>query len=300
MKNVGIQHACSEDWNKMTPTEKGAFCQKCAKQVYDFTNKSTNEIKFTLLELRDQEICGRMTLDQERILNAEFEHWIQENKTNFQRLFLTALVIVFGLTLFSCEDERDQRKISDAQTALARIIEEKEAPKEETPTKRVEYAVAPPEIVELEEPIYEVIEEVTEKEILLDDVVITAPYGYEGGYVTSGIMIHDRSYYNYLTETTPTIETDENGVPYPTEFKALAFPNPAVESTTLEIQAPHKERMEINLYDMSGKLIREVYSGKISRGTFQQFIDLNDLTPGLYLVIIQSKDFKETVRVVKN
>jgi hypothetical protein len=299
MKNVGIQHACSEDWNKMTPTEKGAFCQKCAKQVYDFTNKSTNDIKLTLLELKGQEICGRMTLSQERALNAEFEQWMEENKTNFQRLFITALLIVFGLALFSCEDERDQRKISDTQTALARIIEEKEVQKEETPTKVAEYIVAPPEIVELVEPVYEVPDVVTFEETL-DNVVISAPYRDEHSYVTSGVMIADRSYYNYLTETTPTVETDENGVPYPTEFKALAFPNPAVESTTLEIQAPQKERMEINLYDTSGKLIREIYSGKISKGTFRQFIDLNDLNSGLYLVIIQSKDFKETVRVVKN
>lgn len=298
MKNVGIQHACSEDWNKMTPTEKGAFCQKCAKQVYDFTNKSTGEIKLTLLELEGQEICGRMTLSQERQLNAEFEQWVNENKTNFQRLFITALLIVFGLALFSCEDEQDQRKITETQTALARIIEEKEAPEEVTRVKAIEF-IAPPEIAELAEPepVYEVIELVTEEEIQLDDVVIN---GYEESYVTSGVMIADRSYYNYLTETTPAVETDENGVPYPTEFKALAFPNPAIESTTLEIQAPNKERMEINLYDTSGKLIREVYSGKISRGTFRQFIDLNNLTPGLYLVIIQSRDFKETVRVVKN
>jgi len=294
MKNVGIQHACSEDWNKMTPTEKGAFCQKCAKQVYDFTSKSTNEIKLTLLELKGQEICGRMTLSQERALNAEFEQWMEENKTNFQRLFITALLIVFGLALFSCEDERDQRKITETQTALARIIEVKETPKEEIPTKAVEFIV--PEVVELELPEPAYLEVVTEEEIPLDDVIIHG----EETYVTSGVMIADRSYYNYLTETTPAVETDENGVPYPTEFKALAFPNPAVESTTLEIQAPSKERMEINLYDTSGKLIREIYSGKISRGTFRQFIDLNDLNSGLYLVIIQSRDFKETVRVVKN
>jgi hypothetical protein len=299
MKNVGIQHACSEDWNKMTPTEKGAFCQKCAKQVYDFTTKSPHEIKLTLLKLKGQEICGRMTLTQERLLNAEFEQWMEENKTNFQRLFITALLIVFGLALFSCEDERDQRKISDAQTALAQIIEEKEAPKEEKPSKVVEF-ITPPEIVELVEPVYEVPEAVTVEEIPLDDVVISAPYKEKREYVTSGVMIADRSYYNYLAETTPIVETDENGVPYPIEFKALAFPNPAVENTTLEIQAPKKERLEINLYDTGGKFIREVYSGEISRGTFRQLIDLNDLNSGLYLIIIQSKDFKETVHIVKN
>lgn len=302
MKNVGIQHACSEDWNKMTPTEKGAFCQKCAKQVYDFTNKSTDEIKLTLMELKGQEICGRMTFAQESALNLEFEAWVLKNKTNFQHLFITALLIVFGLALFSCEDERDQRKITETQTALAQIIEEKQIPKEETPTKVIEFST-PSKKAELVDPVYEVVEEeeVFMEEIQLEDIVITSSlYEYEGESISVGVMVLNRNYSNYLTDTTPVIETDENGVPYPTEFKAFAFPNPAVENTALEIQAPHSEQMEIKLYDTGGKWIKEIYSGKTPKGTVRQVIDLNDLNSGIYLVIIQSKDFKKTVRVVKN
>lgn len=301
MKNVGIQHACSEDWNKMTPTDKGAFCRKCAKQVYDFTNKPATEIKQILLELKDQEICGRMTFAQEKALNLEFEEWIQANRSNFQRLFITALLIVFGLTLFSCEDERDQHKIANAQTALTRALEAaqqtpaKEVPVE-TPLIFIPPNIVPVEIVSVapdpEIPYLEIEEE-------LDEVQIIG-YEDEQSYVTSGVMVMHNDYRNYLEKTTPAIETDENGIPYPTEFKALAFPNPAVENTTLEIQSPHKERMDINLYDTSGKLIREIHSGKIPKGTFRQSIDLNDLNSGVYLVIIQSRNFKETVRIVKN
>lgn len=43
MKNVTIENACSEKWNEMAPTDKGAYCQVCATNVVDFTNKSSLE-----------------------------------------------------------------------------------------------------------------------------------------------------------------------------------------------------------------------------------------------------------------
>jgi hypothetical protein len=290
MKNVGIQKACSEDWSKMTPTEKGAFCNSCAKQVYDFTNKSNNEIKSTLLELQGQSICGRMTIKQELELNAEFDAWVRRNKTNFQHLFIAALMIVFGLTLFSCEDERDQQKIVAAQVAVKHIIEEKETPKE------IQTVTTPLPPLEIAAPYEEVAEEfiVIEYDSIIKEMEEVEISAYRNEYVTSGVMINTREYIESIQPLVP--ESSEE----PTEFKAIVFPNPAVESTTLELQFPEKESTEINLFDLSGKLIREIHSGKISRGTFQKEIDLSNLPAGIYLVVIQSKKFQEAVRIVKN
>lgn len=294
MKNIGIEKPCSENWNKMTPTEKGAFCQKCAKQVHDFSNRSVNEIKQTLLELSGQSVCARMTTRQDEELNAEFKIWIAQKKRNPQQLFIAALLIVFGLTLFSCEDERDQKQIETVQQIAYHIATNETAKLEPIIINEEVIAVpTPPEIVEMDYimgamPV-EFVQALPPEEVeVIEEPVILGGIGSSISYLT------------FLEETTTTVELDENGVPYPTEFKALAFPNPAIESTTLEIQAPEKERMDINLYDTSGKLIREIHSGKIPRGTFRQLIDLNDLNSGLYLIIIQSKDFKETVRIVKN
>ena len=36
MKNNWINDTCSEKWYEMNPTQKGAFCQKYANEVYDF------------------------------------------------------------------------------------------------------------------------------------------------------------------------------------------------------------------------------------------------------------------------
>lgn len=297
MRNFGIETPCSEDWNKMNHNEKGAFCQLCTKQVHDFSYKSSNEIKLALLELSGQSICTRMTVSQENELNAEFKIWLAQKRRNPQQLFIAALLIVFGLTLFSCEDERDQRQIESVQQ-IARSIASNELTKLESAPVEDQVVLVPPipeEIVVAESYIMGAMPvEFAQEPTPIEEVEIIAQEYHVMGGASSVISIQRE----FLEQT--SIELDENGIPYPTEFKALAFPNPAVESTTLEIQAPQKERMEINLYDTSGKLIREIHSGKISRGTFQQQIDLNDLNSGLYLIIIQSKDFKETVRVVKN
>lgn len=297
MKKFGIETPCSEDWNGMTPSEKGAFCQKCAKHVHDFSTKSVHEIKSTLLELSGQSVCVRMTNRQENELNAEFKLWLSRKKRNPQQLFIAALLIVFGLALFSCEDERDQRKIETVQQIAYNIASDQADKMESAPVSdSIIPAPVLPEIVQAEEyyimgamPVEFVQAPPQEPKV---EEIIEEP-------LVGGIGLSYASR-DFLRETTPEVELDENGVPYPTEFKALAFPNPAMESTTLEIQAPEKERMDIRLYDASGKFIREIESGKVSRGTFRQQIDLNDLNSGLYLIIIQSKKFKETVRVVKN
>lgn len=299
MKTFGIQTPCTEDWNGMTPSEKGAFCQKCAKHVLDFSTKSVHEIKSTLLELSDQSLCVRMTTSQEDQLNAEFKAWLSYKKSNPQHLFITALLIVFGLSLFSCEDEKDQRSIESVRQIAYHIAADQTTKMDHTVNTSM---FITPEILDQEENNAMDSVLVDETEIVsiereMEEVEITAPEDKVAIIMGASysIICVDRE---FLEQT--VVELDENGVPYPTEFKALTFPNPAVESTTLEIQAPEKERMDIRLYDVSGKFIREIHSGEVSRGTFRRQIDLNDLNSGSYLIIIQSKAFKETVRIIKN
>jgi hypothetical protein len=92
---------------------------------------------------------------------------------------------------------------------------------------------------------------------------------------------------------------DANGNPIPTLFSAIAYPNPAVESSTLKLGIPTAIDANIQLFSSQGQFIQPIFSGKIERGTFEKAMDLTNLSPGIYLVVIQSKTFKETVRVVK-
>ena len=54
-----IPKPCQENWEAMTITERGRFCQNCQKQVMDFSGKNKGEIIKTLLHINGP-VCGRI------------------------------------------------------------------------------------------------------------------------------------------------------------------------------------------------------------------------------------------------
>ena len=60
---ITIPEPCNEDWNKMTPTEKGAFCSSCSKEVKDFTKSSDQEI-LNVIKNSKNSICGHISTKQ--------------------------------------------------------------------------------------------------------------------------------------------------------------------------------------------------------------------------------------------
>jgi len=56
---LSIPKPCHENWNEMTPTEKGRFCGSCQKEVTDFTNMTKIEIKEFFMNKASESACGR-------------------------------------------------------------------------------------------------------------------------------------------------------------------------------------------------------------------------------------------------
>lgn len=71
MKNIQIPNPCSENWEIMSPQEKGRFCSVCSKCVIDFTHKQPEEINQIFIENRNTSICGRF-----------YSHQLSDNKAN--------------------------------------------------------------------------------------------------------------------------------------------------------------------------------------------------------------------------
>lgn len=74
---ITIPEPCNEDWSQMTPTQKGAFCKSCAKEVTDFTTTSKSELARKIKH--GQNLCGRFKASQ---LNTALP---SVTRTNFQR-----------------------------------------------------------------------------------------------------------------------------------------------------------------------------------------------------------------------
>ena len=301
MKNVKIENACSENWNEMAPTEKGAFCQVCATNVIDFTNKSSLEIKQLLLANSGNSVCGRIKEQQLEQLNTEFELWKMNSNQSIQRAMMFSLLVVFGLTLFSCTNEKDKQAIQALQASVSHVIGTNDAAI--TPIANVSQTSVTselPQLIHFEERSiackcdYDVNPPIPEPEVILEAVMIE-----EREAIFLGGMGYTVSYVDFLEETIQPIEYDENGLALPTELTAKAYPNPTADFTTLELGLPEKERAEIAVYDMSGKLLQTIHDGKIERGTSSYSIDLSEYVTGMYLITIRSKKFNETVRVSK-
>ena len=100
---ISIPKPCHENWNTMTPREKGRFCNSCAKTVLDFTKKSTEEIKDYLVENKNQRVCGHFYKKQLDTITIEIPQTTFQQQLSFQKLFVLALLFVMGTTLFSCQ-----------------------------------------------------------------------------------------------------------------------------------------------------------------------------------------------------
>jgi hypothetical protein len=61
------------------------------------------------------------------------------------------------------------------------------------------------------------------------------------------------------------------------------FPNPTHGIQTLSIISEKPQNLDVRIYDVTGRMVKEVYSGKIGQGKEAFTANLQDLTPGVYL-----------------
>jgi len=97
---IEITNPCHENWDAMTPNEKGAFCLSCQKNVIDFTKKTIDDIKdyFNALPITEK-VCGRFKENQ--LQEITFDHFFEQFK-GWKLMKKVALVVffVFGMSLF--------------------------------------------------------------------------------------------------------------------------------------------------------------------------------------------------------
>lgn len=114
---ISIPKPCSEDWSKMTPTERGRFCAMCTKEVVDFTKISDAQLVKYLSQSKNS-ICGHIRQNQ---LNRTIEA-LNEPKSQIQyrpwfERVLAATVFLFTLGSVKGQSQPSVNEVSQNQVA---------------------------------------------------------------------------------------------------------------------------------------------------------------------------------------
>ena len=98
---ISIPKPCHENWNGMSPQEKGRFCQVCSKTVVDFTSLSDEQVKNYFLQQAGQKTCGRFRSGQLTNTDNVLPRLLQSS-IPFWKKFLAIVLILFGSLLTAC------------------------------------------------------------------------------------------------------------------------------------------------------------------------------------------------------
>ena len=71
-------------------------------------------------------------------------------------------------------------------------------------------------------------------------------------------------------------------IPIPSFVLSQNFPNPANPSTDISFSIPTKTRVQINLYSVSGELVKEILNEEKVKGIYNENVDLSNLATGVY------------------
>jgi hypothetical protein len=84
-----------------------------------------------------------------------------------------------------------------------------------------------------------------------------------------------------------------------TTNEVTAYPNPTVGETTIEFDVKINGNFVIQISDLNGKLIMEVYNGDLNEGRQNFQVDLNEFENGLYIISIKSKFQYQAIKIQK-
>jgi hypothetical protein len=146
-----IPEPCTENWEEMTPQENGRFCLSCSKTVVDFTSMLPNEVQHFFIQNQNQNICGRFKNSQLDSITIQIPSQVLYSQIHYHKIFLLALFIAMGTTLFSCQDKDGNKK----QIASIEVVDNTEPNQDESEapsvcyghqfeSKRVKHAEEPP------------------------------------------------------------------------------------------------------------------------------------------------------------
>lgn len=115
--NLTIPTPCHENWDKMTPVEKGRFCGSCQKQVVDFTVMTDQELVQYFKKPSAGSVCGRFMTDQ---LHREIE--LPKKRIPWLKYFFQMALPALFFTKASAQQTRTSKSaVNDTDTTNMKV-----------------------------------------------------------------------------------------------------------------------------------------------------------------------------------
>lgn len=115
---ISIPEPCHEDWGKMTPTQCGAFCNACRKEVVDFSQMSEAEI-VERLSTASGKVCGRIAADK---LDRELVKYEPDAAWYSWKKWAVAAGVLLGINQAKAEEVFAGDTVSRSTVDTARIL----------------------------------------------------------------------------------------------------------------------------------------------------------------------------------
>lgn len=131
MSHLAIPEPCHEDWGNMTPEQQGRFCDKCCKVVMDFTTMPTEDVIRFISDRSSEKICGRFRSDQ--VSPPPVFEKKNFSFTGRMKVFLAALVMVFGTALFTGCGLTGSTRMQEKEQPMGTVAYQPEKPALDSP-----------------------------------------------------------------------------------------------------------------------------------------------------------------------
>lgn len=90
-----------------------------------------------------------------------------------------------------------------------------------------------------------------------------------------------------------------NETKFASEFKLYDnFPNPFNPTTTIKFSVKQYSPVSIKLYDITGKLIKEIYNGNLNSGLYSILLNASDLNSGIYFINFIAGNYTENKKII--
>jgi len=90
-----------------------------------------------------------------------------------------------------------------------------------------------------------------------------------------------------------------NEINFPMNLKTNIFPNPFTHQANIVFDLQDTQKMEVSLYNSTGKKIRIIDVGQKIRGTYSYSIEGTQLPAGMYFVVLQTENGTLSSKIIK-